>query len=53
MRLDISMADTLGMNVCQRTKELVDVNLDFKDGHSGFHLVEKARGAVNGFRHEF
>lgn len=44
------MAYTLRMDICQRAEELVDVYLDLKNGHSGLHLIEKARGAVHGLR---
>ena len=47
------MAYTLGMNIRQGTKELIDVNLDLKDRHGRLHLIEKARRAVNRLRHEF
>lgn len=42
LRLDIAMADTLRMDICQGTEQLVDVYLDLKNGHRRLHLVEKA-----------
>lgn len=46
------MADALGMNIRKRTEELVDINLDLKDGHGGLHLVEESRRTVDSFRHK-
>lgn len=41
------------MNVRKRAEELVDVELDFEDGHDGLHLVEVARGTIDGLGDEF
>ena len=38
------------MDVGERAEELVDVELDFEDGHDSLHLVEVARCSVDGFR---
>lgn len=32
---------------------MVDVELDFQDGHRGFHLVEVARGSIDRLWHIF
>lgn len=42
LRFNISMANSLRVDVRERTKELVDVNLDFEDRHGGLHLVKEA-----------
>lgn len=52
MGLDVTMANALGVDICQSSEKLVCVKLDFKDGHSRLHLVEESRGSVNGFWHE-
>jgi len=49
--LDVSVADSLGMDVGERAEELVDVQLDLEDRHGGLELVEMAAGAVDGLRH--
>lgn len=46
------MADTLRVNVGERAEELVDVQLDFEDGHNRLHLVEVARSTVHGLGNE-
>lgn len=46
--LDVAVADALGVYVGEGAEELVDVELDFQDGHGGLHLVEIPRGAVDG-----
>jgi hypothetical protein len=52
LRLDISMAYSLRMDVCKRPEELINVKLDFKNGHSGFHLVEVSRGSIDSLWNE-
>lgn len=42
------MADALRVYVGESSEELVCVQLDLEDGHGGLHLVEVARGAVDG-----
>jgi len=51
--LDVSVADTLRVDVGERAEQLIDVKLDLENGHGGLHLVEVARCAVDGFRDEF
>lgn len=51
LRLDVSVADALGVDVGERAEELVDVQLDLEDGHGGLELVEMSRGAVDRLRH--
>jgi hypothetical protein len=46
--LNITMADTLGVNVCQRPEQLVDVQLHFQHGHGRLELVEVTGCAVDG-----
>jgi hypothetical protein len=41
------------MDVGERAEQLVDVQLDFENGHDSLHLVEVAWGTVNGLRDEF
>lgn len=41
------------MNIGKRAEELINVQLNFKDGHRGFHLVEIARYAIDSLGHEF
>jgi hypothetical protein len=36
------------MDVGQRSKELVDVQLDLEDRHRSLHLVEVSRSSVDG-----
>ncbi len=43
------MTDALRVDVCQGAEELIDVELDFEDGHDSLHLVEISGGAVHGF----
>lgn len=43
------MADALGVDVGKRAEQLVDVELDLKDGHGGLEFVEVPRGTVDGF----
>lgn len=47
LRLDISMTNTLRVNVRQRSEQLVDVEFDLQDRHGCLHLVEVARGSVD------
>jgi hypothetical protein len=42
------MADTLGVDVCQRPEQLVDVQLHLQHGHRRLELVEVTRCAVDG-----
>ena len=53
MRLDVAMADALGVNICEGTEELVDVELDFKNWHGCLHLVEISGCPVDGLRDIF
>lgn len=46
--LDVSVADALGMDVCQGSEELIDVKLDFQSRHGRLHLVEEAGGTIDG-----
>ena len=46
------MAYTLGMDVRQRTKKLINVDLYLEDRHGRLHLIEKARRAVHRLRHK-
>ena len=46
---DITMAYALGVNVCERSEKLVDVEFDLKDRHGGLHLAEISRCAIHGF----
>lgn len=48
LRLNIAVTDSLRMNVGKRAKELVDVELDFKDRHGSLHFVEVSGCAVYG-----
>lgn len=41
------------MDVGQGAEELVDVELDFENGHDGLHLVEVSGSAVDGLGNEF
>lgn len=50
--LDVSVADSLRVDVGERTEELVDVQLDLQNWHGGLHLVEVAGGPVHGFGNE-
>jgi hypothetical protein len=50
---DVPMTDPLRMNVCQRSEELVDVELDLQNRHRGFHLVEIAGRSVDCLRDVF
>lgn len=48
LRLDITMTNSLRMNIGKRAKKLIDVELDFEERHGGLHLVEVARGTIHG-----
>ena len=41
------MTNSLRVYVCESAEKLVDVELDFEDGHGRLHLVEISRGTVN------
>lgn len=47
------MTDALRVYVGEGAEELVDVELDFEDGHGRLHLVEVSAGAVNCLGDEF
>jgi hypothetical protein len=47
LRLDVSVADPLRVDVGEGAEKLVDVELDLKDRHDRLHLVEVARSAVD------
>ena len=51
--LDVSVADPLRVDISERAEELVDVQLDFENGHDRLHLVEVARGPVDSLWNEF
>lgn len=53
LRLDVTMAYALRMDVCQGSEELVDVELDLKNRHGSFHLVEETGCSVYRLGHEF
>jgi hypothetical protein len=53
LRLDVSVADALRVDVGKGSEELVDVQLDLQGGHSGLHFIEKTRCPVDGLRNEF
>jgi len=53
LRLDVSVADSLRMDVCESSEELVYVQLHFEHGHCCLHLVKVARRSVDGFWHVF
>lgn len=40
LRLDISVADSLGVDVGKRAEKLIDVELDLENGHDGLQFVE-------------
>lgn len=52
MGLDVSVADSLRMDVGEGAEELVDVELHLEYRHRGLHLVEKTRRSINGLRNE-
>lgn len=41
------MTDALRVDVGERAEQLVNVQLDFENGHDGLHLVEVTGGAVD------
>lgn len=47
LRLYVSVADPLRMDICQRAEKLVDVQFYFEDRHRGPHLVEVPGCAVH------
>lgn len=51
--LDVPVADALRVDIGEGAEKLVDVELDLEDGHDSLHLVEVARGAVDGLGNEF
>ena len=53
MRLNITVADALGVNIGKRPEQLVYVELDFEDWHGRLHLVEETRCSVHGLGNEF
>lgn len=53
LRLDVAMADALGMDVRERPEQLVDIQLDFEDRHGCLHLVEEPRSSVHRLGHKF
>lgn len=53
LRLNVSVADALGVNVSQGAEKLVNVQLDLEDGHGRLHLVEESRSSVHRLRNEF
>ena len=40
LRLDITMANSLRMDIGEGAEQLVDIQLDLEYGHGGLHLVE-------------
>jgi hypothetical protein len=53
LRLDVSVADALRVDVGERAEKLIDVEFDLKNGHHRLHLVEIAGCAVYGLGYEF
>ena len=49
--LDVTMADALGVDICQGTEELVNIKLDLQHWHRRFELVEIPRRPIHRFRH--
>ena len=52
LRLDVSVADPLRVDVGEGAEKLVDVELDLEDGHHRLHLVEITRRTVYGLGHK-
>jgi len=52
LRLDVSVADALAVDVGERAEELIYVELHLENRHGGLDFVEVAAGAVDGFRDE-
>ena len=48
MRLDVAMADADGVNVHERTEELVHIQLDLEHGHGLLELGVVPAGTVHG-----
>jgi len=53
LRLDVSVADALAVDVGKRAEQLVDVQLNLEDGHGCLHLIKVAGRAVDGFGDKF
>lgn len=53
LRLDITVADALRVDVGKSSEQLVGVEFDLKHGHCGLHFVEVARGTIDGLRDKF
>lgn len=53
MRLDVSVANANGMDVRQRTEELVHVELDLEHGHCLLELGVMTRSSVDSLRYQF
>lgn len=47
LRLDVTMADALGVDVRKCSEQLVDVQLNFQNRHGDLHLVEKAGCSID------
>jgi len=47
LRLDVPVANALGVDVRQRAEELVDIKLNFENGHNSFHLVKISGSSVD------
>lgn len=47
LRLDVTMTDSLGVDVREGPEKLVNVKLHLQDGHSSLHLVEVSRRSVH------
>lgn len=52
MRLDVTVADALRVDVGQSSEELVGVEFDLEYRHGGLVLVEEPGGAVHSFGNE-
>lgn len=53
LRLDISVADALAVDVGERAEQLVNVQLDLENRHGRLHLIKVAGRAVDGFGNKF
>ena len=49
LRLDVTMANSLRVNVRQGTEELVNIDFDLEKGHSRLELVEEAGSTIDCF----
>ena len=47
LRFDISVAYSLGVNVCQGAEQLVNVKFNLQHGHCSFQLVEISRRTID------